>query len=52
MAWCLQAGGRGEQLADYVKEQGHEAALQMHDNTDKAAEMLTNAARKVCLSTT
>ncbi len=30
-----------------MKDQGHEAALNMHDNTDKAAQMLTNAARKV-----
>lgn len=43
----LQAGARGEQLAGYVTEQGHVAALTMHDNTDKAAEMLTDAARKV-----
>ena len=43
----MQAGARGEQLAEYVREQGHEAALTMHDNTDKAAEMLTDAARKV-----
>ena len=45
--YCLQAGARGEQLAGFVKDQGHEAALHMNENTDKAAQMLTDAARKV-----
>ena len=44
--WFLQAGARGEELADYVKQQGHEAAQLVHDNTDKAADMLTDAAKK------
>ena len=42
----MQAGARGEQLAEFVKEQGHEAAQIAHDNTDKAADMLTDAAKK------
>ena len=32
-----------------MKDQGHEAALHMHDNTDKAAQMLLDAARQVCI---